>query len=127
MNRYEDEIRDSDAASEREREMSPRRRRYVRPPVDIYSTDAEMVVVADVPGVASEDLEITLDGDDLVIEARVADRPDSESELPWGYSRRFKLRTPFDRDRIRGHVENGVLQITLPKLHGGESKRVPID
>jgi len=110
-----------------ERDARVRRRNYGRPAVDIYSTDVEMVVLADMPGVQKSDLDVTLEKDELVIEGRVAGREESESALPWGYHRRFRLRTNFDRDRIRAGIRGGVLRVVLPKAVGERSQQVPVD
>lgn len=129
MDGYDDELRDTPGGSseQEDREARLRRRRYTRPPVDIYSTDTEMVVLADMPGVGKEDLQVSLEGDELVIEGAIAGRPEEESALAWGYVRRFKLRTPFDHDQIKAHLENGVLEVTLPKLDTDLAKKIEID
>ena len=110
-----------------ERNARVRRRNYARPAVDIYSTDIEMVVLADMPGVQKSDLDVTLEKDELVIEGRVAGREEAESALPWGYHRRFRLRTNFDRDRIRAGIRGGVLRVVLPKAVGERPQKVPVD
>ena len=124
-----DELREaqqSEATSE-QREARARRRRYVRPSVDIYSTGSEMVVLADMPGVQKSDLDVTVERDELVIEARAAGRADEESTLPWGYYRRFKLKTAFDRERISAALENGIARITLPKAASEQARKVKVD
>ncbi|UCF21360.1 MAG: Hsp20/alpha crystallin family protein [Gemmatimonadota bacterium] len=104
-----------------------RRRRYARPPVDIYATETEMVVLADVPGVRKGEMNVALEGDELVIEGPVSGRQQEESALPWGYYRRFKLRTAFERGRIAAHLEGGILKVTLPKTAAQSSQNIPID
>ncbi len=121
------ERRDPRAGLGDERDARIRRRNYTRPAVDIYSTDVEMVVLADMPGVQKSDLDVTLEKDDLVIEGRVAGREESESALPWGYHRRFRLRTSFDRERIRAGIRGGVLRVVLPKAAGERPQKVPVD
>lgn len=121
------DVQDSRASLKGEREARLRRRRYSRPNVDIYSTESEMVVLADMPGVTKADLEVALEEDDLVIEGPVRGRSEQESALPWGYYRRFKLRTPFDRSRIRAGIRGGVLRISLPKAFGQQKEQVPVD
>lgn len=121
------DVQDSRASVKGEREARLRRRRYSRPNVDIYSTESEMVVLADMPGVTKDDLEVALEEDDLVIEGPVRGRSEHESALPWGYYRRFKLRTPFDRSRIRAGIRGGVLRINLPKAFGQQKEQVPVD
>jgi HSP20 family protein len=121
------DVQDSRASLKNEREARLRRRRYSRPNVDIYSTDTEMVVLADMPGVTKDDLEVSLEEDDLIIEGPVRGRSEQESALPWGYYRRFKLRTPFDRSRIRAGIRGGVLRINLPKAMNQQKEKVPVD
>jgi HSP20 family molecular chaperone IbpA len=125
-----DELRDLQEArpsSDEERQARRRRRNFARPPVDIYATDTEMVVLADMPGVQKGDLDITLERDELIIEARAAGREKEESALPWGYYRRFKLRTAFDRNRIQASLKGGVLRITLPKAPSERPQKVAVD
>lgn len=129
MNGDRDELRDVEqtVSPKEEREARFLRRNFARPAVDIFSTDSDMVVLADLPGVKKADVDITIDRDDLVIEMPVAGRADAESALPWGYYRRFRLRTNFDRDGINAHLEGGILRITLPKAASEKAKKVSVD
>ncbi|UCC73137.1 MAG: Hsp20/alpha crystallin family protein [Gemmatimonadota bacterium] len=130
MDRIEhDELREAQQSepTREEREARARRHRYTRPAVDIYSTDTEMVVLADMPGVRKSDLEITLDRDELVIEAKAAGRAEDESSLPWGYYRRFKLKTAFDREGITASLEGGICRISLPKAASEQTRKVKVD
>lgn len=127
---HDDELRDT--AHERpdateERQSRARRRNFERPAVDIYSTETEMVVLADMPGVQKPELDITLEGDELVIEGSIHERRRRESALPWGFYRRFKLRTPFDRERIRARLQDGILKISLPKPGGTQARKVSVE
>ncbi len=129
MDRIErDELREARQTepTHEDRQARARRIRYVRPPVDIYSTDSEMVVLADLPGVRKSDLEVTVERDELIIEAEAAGRRDDESALPWGYYRRFKLKTAFDRDRIAAKLEGGILRIALPKAPSEQARKVEV-
>ncbi len=125
-----DELRDVPGAGPsagEDREARARRRHYARPAVDIYSTESEMVVLADMPGVRKGDLEITLERDELTIEGKIAGRREAESTLPWGYHRRFKLRTAFDREHIRAGLEEGILRVTLPKAATEQARKIAVD
>ncbi|UCC48404.1 MAG: Hsp20/alpha crystallin family protein [Gemmatimonadota bacterium] len=125
-----DELRDVPGAGPsagEDREARARRRHYARPAVDIYSTESEMVVLADMPGVRKGDLEITLERDELTIEGKIAGRREAESTLPWGYHRRFKLRTAFDRERIQASLEEGILRVTLPKAATEQARKIAVD
>jgi HSP20 family protein len=124
-----DELREAQqsTATREEREARARRRRYVRPLVDIYSTGSEMVVLADLPGVQKDAVDVTVERDELVIEAKAAGRAEQESTLPWGYYRRFRLKTAFDRERIAAALENGILRISLPKAASEQARKVSVD
>lgn len=123
-----DELREpgNESVSADDREARLRRRRYARPDVDIYSTPAEMVVLADMPGVQKSDVDVTIEHDDLVVEGRVAGRAERESALPWGYHRRFRLKTAFDRGGIQASLQSGVLRVVLPKASSERPQRVAV-
>lgn len=121
-----DEIRDEDPGRH-ERGEGAQRRRSVRPNVDIFASDEEFVILADVPGLAKADLDITVDGDDLVIDGSIAGRQERESTLPWAYHRRFRLRSHIDRDKIEAHLEGGVLRLTLPRAEPEAAKKVSVE
>lgn len=91
------------------------------PPVDIYETETEFVVKAEVPEVKGDDLSIKFESNILTIEG---ERMTKRSELggyhrierPYGRFRRsFVLPDPVDKDSIRATLHNGVLNIILPK------------
>ncbi len=125
-----DELRDVQeprASLGEEREDRFRRRNYVRPTVDIYATDLEMVVLADMAGVNKKGLDVSLDKDELVIEGRAAGREEEESALPWGYYRRFRLRTAFERGGIKAALRAGILRISLPKAPSERRQPISVD
>ena len=120
-----DEIRDDrpeDAGAAGER----RQRRFARPAVDIFSDDQVITLLADVPGMRKQDLEVLIEEDDLVIEGPVAGRADRESSLPWGYYRRFRLRSAIQRENIRAELNGGVLQVTLPRRPREPSQKIDV-
>jgi HSP20 family protein len=125
----QDELREAQRTepTRADREARARRLRYERPPVDIFSSESEMVVLADMPGVQKSELDITIDHDELIIEGKAAGRAEAESSLPWGYYRKFKLKTAFDRERIKARIEGGILRVTLPKAASEKAHKVSID
>src|SRR3954468_6324942 len=62
-----------------ERHAPERSTRAIAPPVDIYETEKEFVILADIPGVGSDGLEVTAERDTLTIRGRV-DRPAEEPD-----------------------------------------------
>src|ERR1041385_3873235 len=97
------------------REESTRPGTYFRPPVDIYESSDEIVLVADLPGVTPDGLDVNLEGDQLTVEGRV--RPDDYQGLKplhveygvGGYFRRFTLGEHIDRAGIQATLKPGGL------------------
>lgn len=93
---------------------------YSTPAVDIYETGTEIVIMADLPGVTSEDLDIDLDGEVLSITGKATAAEHEGTVLLSEYSgraycRSFYLASLVDRRRISAALDDGVLTIRLPK------------
>ena len=100
-----------------------RRESVFLPPTDIRETDEAIVLVADMPGVSAESVEITLEDELLTVKGTVnqQDRRPSgpayaEFELG-NYQRSFLVSDDIDGDGIDAQMRNGVLTLTLPKVH----------
>jgi len=83
------------------------------PPVDIYENKDEILIVADLPGVVTEDLEVDLDKDHLTILAHRT-LPGAGGEA-FDYTRTFVVPRGIDADSISANLQNGVLRLALPK------------
>ncbi len=92
------------------------------PAVDIYETDEEYLVVADLPGVAPMALQVTVTTSELTIRGN----RDVQSEIRRGqtvrierergeFYRRIPLSQAVDRDRVETRFEHGQLIVRLPK------------
>src|ERR1700730_17267426 len=98
-----------------ERHEATRPGAYFSPLVDIYETPEELVLVADMPGVPRDQVDVQLDGDTLSIEGRVPfDAYEGLKPLHveygvGGFYRRFTLGETIDRAAIKAQVRNGVL------------------
>jgi HSP20 family molecular chaperone IbpA len=92
------------------------------PRTDIFETGENIIVIADMPGVSENSVEITLEKSVLTINGYVDDeRPEgytqSYAEYRVGdYYRRFTLSNTINQDKIEATVQDGVLSLTLPKL-----------
>ncbi len=91
------------------------------PRVDIYELEDNISIVCDMPGVAEEGVNITLEKNVLTIDGYVAaDTPEGYSlayaEYRVGdYQRRFTVSDEIDQDNIEATLKDGVLRLTLPK------------
>jgi HSP20 family protein len=100
-------------------------------PVDIYEHGGHIVLVADLPGVTSADLEIELDGDRLTLFGRrgaaAQGSPVAGDGRPTDWGRSFFVPDGIDHDAIRAELKNGVLVLTLPKVkEGAGSRRIEV-
>ncbi len=93
-----------------------------KPSVDIKETDDQLLVNAEVPGLAPEDLEVTLTGDVLTIKGEKRQESEREEsgyhlvERRYGsFQRSFKLPAEVDREKLKASHRDGVLTVTLPK------------
>lgn len=102
----------------------------LRPPVDIFETAEGLTVIADLPGVQKEDVQIQVENDILTIKAVAksnlnADINYREFEL-YPYFRQFQLSDKTDQEKIKAEMKNGVLIIHLPKKEEAKPKQIPI-
>jgi len=104
--------------------------RYVAPPVDIYETRDGLVVLADLPGVSQEALDVRVDNNVLTIRghARHAVAGDSvyrEHELV-NFFRQFELSDKVDQNRITADLKCGVLTLQLPKAEEAKPRQIEV-
>ena len=103
----------------------------VFPPVNITETGDHIVVRAELPGVAAEDLNVNITGTSLVIsgERKIKDRGDGVTyhrrERSGGtFNRVLTLPSDVDEDQIDAGLINGVLTIALPKTEAAKPKQI---
>ena len=110
-----------------------RSERLFTPAVDIYENDDHISVVADMPGVDKESVDITLENNILMIEGHVKQDPPEGYELSYSeyqvgdYQRSFRISDAIDRDKIVAKVKDGVLYVTLPKAEPAKARKIKVD
>lgn len=114
-----------------ERAVETRERRYtIMPPVDIFELDNGLAVVADMPGVEPDKVDIRVENDILTIQAEVT--PPLEGEMVYSefglanYHRQFRLSDKVDTEKIHAELKNGVLTIHLPKAEAHRPRRIEV-
>lgn len=106
--------------------------RAFTPAVDIYETTDELVLLADLPGVGRDDLNINLDKNVLTIEGLVKNETgDGESVLLNEYStgrywRQFTLNEIVDQSKVEAKITNGELRLTLPKSEAAKPRKIEV-
>lgn len=101
------------------------------PPTDIYETDEAIYVVADMPGVGPDGVNVALEGGTLAITGTPAGHaPEGEALRleyePGGYHRAFSVSDAIDHGRIRASMRDGVLTLVLPKAAPAKSRRITV-
>lgn len=109
--------------------MAPKK--VYSPKVDIFETDTEIRVLADMPGVGEEDVDVTLEKNILTIRGEVDPDPMEGCVLAYAeygigdYERAFTLSDEVDREKISASVKDGVLTIVLPKA-GPDTRKISV-
>ena len=106
------------------------RERYVTPPVDIYEMPDELVVIADVPGVMHEHLDVHVDNHVLTIQAQTGHAHPADLTYheykPVNYFRQFELNNKVDEGKISADLKHGVLTLTLPKAAEAKARKIAV-
>jgi len=102
------------------------------PEVDIFETDYEITLLADMPGVAADDVSIDLRDGVLTLSGDVKPWENSEEsdvlvEFEIGkYYRQFTLSDVIDQNKIEANIEDGVIRLTLPKAEKAVPRRIKV-
>ena len=102
------------------------------PLTNINEADGSYVVTMEMPGVLKKDVDVSVDGDDLVVTAERSEKLESEGLLrreirEEKFRRSFSLGRSIDRESIKAKLENGVLKITLAKKAESVGRKVDVD
>ena len=101
------------------------------PAVDIYESENEIVLLADMPGVAPGDVDVDLRDNQLTLLGKVTLEERQERALLQEYGvgdfyRQFTLSSRIDQGKIEASMKDGVLTLTLPKAEVAKPKKVVV-
>jgi len=112
----------------------PRTGRPWSPAVDIFETEDELVLKADVPEVDLNDIDVRVENQTLTLSGeRKFDKEDSRKgyhriERAYGqFTRTFALPSTVDTEKVQAGYSNGVLTIQLPKKAAAKPRQVKIE
>ena len=103
-------------------------------PVDVYATEDHAVILATVPGLKPEDLDVAVHQNTVVLSGKVADYAAQLQgaawyirEIPFGEFRR-SVTLPFavDADKAEATFEHGIVRIVLPKAEAAKPRKIAI-
>lgn len=103
------------------------------PSVDVQENESQITLRAELPGLAEEDVELTVDKGRLTIQGeKRLEKEDTDGdyrriESSYGsFYRSFPLPDSIDQDKIEAHFGNGVLNVVLPKTEEAQPKRIEV-
>jgi HSP20 family protein len=103
---------------------------WLTPAVDIYEDDQALTLVADLPGVPKDRLNLGIDKGVLTIEAlapRVSDDQGLYQEFgTTGYYRRFQLPDALEFDQVAAELKDGVLRVVMPKSAASRPRKIEV-
>lgn len=104
------------------------------PAVDIYETENDLVLKADLPEVSQKDIDVRVENQTLTIAGeRKFEKEDSTKgfhriERAYGnFVRSFAVPNTFDTEKISAEFHNGVLTVTLPKKEAAKPRQVKVE
>ncbi len=117
-----------------EDDQSLRRWEQFTPPVSVMETKDELVLTAELPGLAEEDVQIELENNVLCISGeKRTEREESEEnryhvwERRYGsFQRSFTLPGTVRRDEITAEFKNGILEVHMPKMPEAKGRKINI-
>lgn len=104
------------------------------PAVDIVESDSELTIVAELPGLKAEQVEVTCDNGVLTIRGEKSESRKEGEEGRWhlversygSFARSFQLPQGVDESKIEGSFDNGLLTVHIPKAALPQPKRINI-
>lgn len=106
--------------------------RAVLPAVDVFEDPTGITLLADMPGVPKDQLELKIEGDALLIEGSVQPRTPEGLEAVYAevrvprYRRSFALSRELDTARIDANLKDGVLTLHIPKQAHAQPRRIEV-
>ncbi|MES2819625.1 MAG: Hsp20/alpha crystallin family protein [Pseudomonadota bacterium] len=102
------------------------------PWVDVFENDDSIVLLADLPGVPKDKLELRVENDTLQIEGEIAPDTPEQIEALYAevraprYSRSFSLSSELDTGNIEAQLRDGVLQLRIPKHAHAQPRKIEV-
>lgn len=113
------------------RRRAEQREQAFRLPLDAYVTPGEIIIMANMPGVKPENVEITIEGDTLTIKG---ERPAPMENVNYvlqertfgKFQRTLNINIPVDANKAEAKFENGLLTLTIPKAEAVKPKTISV-
>lgn len=119
-------------APQAQQQPAPQDPRAMLPRVDVLEDEQGITLLADLPGVPRDRLELRVEGDTLLIEGAVAPATPEQLEPVYAevrvprYRRAFTLSRELDPGRIEANLKDGVLNLRIPKQEHAQPRRIQV-
>ena len=126
------QVSERDSANPAQSQRARRSEAGLRAPVDIFEDSDSLVLIADMPGVSKERLDVRVDGNTLVLEGDVQfDLPEKAEAVyadvrSTAYRRSFVLSQELDTDQIQANLKDGVLSVRIPKRAAVRARKIEV-
>ena len=102
-------------------------------PLDLYETGETVVLEMAVPGVQTQDLDVSIEGRQLTISGTLANVANHEERRYWlqaiprgQFSRTVSLPAGVDLENVQARVNEGLLTLTMPKAASAKSRKIEV-
>lgn len=132
VNRQNDQPQASSRQDVSRPDTARRDTQAMTPRVDVLEDETGITVVADMPGVSKDSLEIKVENDALSIEGAVSAATPQAMEATYAevriprYRRSFTLSRELDSSRIEAQLKDGVLRLRIPKHEQARPQRISV-
>jgi HSP20 family protein len=110
---------------------APPERPFALPNVNVIETKDGYILEAEMPGVAKEGMEVSVEENLLTITGRRQPEPSANlvhrETNPVDYRRVFELDSTIDTGKINAHIEQGILTVNLPKAEKVKPRRITVN
>jgi len=113
-----------------------RRQEEATLPIDMYETGENIVIQARIPGMRTEDVDITMLGEAVTIKGHLLSDADKEGAEDWcwhyhelwhgPFSRTVELPGPVQADQAEAHFDNGLLTLIIPKAEEAKARVIKV-
>jgi HSP20 family molecular chaperone IbpA len=106
-------------------------RRVVAPPVDVFENGDEVLIIADVPGVTEENIDLKVENDTVTLEAKRGPSKDEHPALArefeeLDFSASFRIPAGIDAAAVSAESKNGTLTVRLPKAAAAKPRKIAV-
>ena len=106
-------------------------RRAIAPSVDVFENADELLVIADVPGVPNDGIDLQVQNDTLTLTARRRDVPGDAPALVREYDEAdfvatFRIPAGIDTAAIAAETKHGTLVVRLPKAAAAKARKIVV-